>query len=286
MKPLLLAVALLGPVTVPAQTFQAYGQVNAIVTQVAPTPGEVLEAHPSFSWLNDPRAVQATVLDPLPLRVSIGGRAEGRFEGRIGTLKAYAAAFYPGCCTADGRRVVDGYAWVEARGGFYDEVLVQGAGLALGSPVRYEVEFRIDGRLSSPASEAGGYLAAAGLASLSFRDLSSGQQLRFDWDATRQATGSYRFVLDTAVGNRLAIASTLYASASVDARATSARGAVADFGHSAYFYLAPSVDGLNTLGASGHDFMAPVPEPSSWLLMAGGLLGLIRGRLSSWRRAA
>ncbi|MFN4116838.1 MAG: hypothetical protein ACK4F7_10130, partial [Inhella sp.] len=177
-----------------AQTYQAYGQVNLIVTQVAPAPVTVLEDHPSFSRRNQPQATQFTLLEPLPLQVPIGGRAEGRFEGRIGALKAYAAAFYPGCCTVGGQRVVDGYAWVESRGGFYDELLVQGAGLAPGSPVQYELLFRIDGQLSSPHWENGGFLSAAGLASLSFSDHSSGQQLRFEWDASRQEPGTYRLV--------------------------------------------------------------------------------------------
>jgi hypothetical protein len=277
MKRQFLALVLLAATSLAsAQTYQAYGQVNLIVTQVAPGPITVLEDHPSFNWLNQPQAAQSTLLEPLPLQVPIGGRAEGRFEGRIGALKAYAAAFYPGCCSVGGQRVVDGYAWVEARGGFYDELLVQGAGLAPGSPVQYELLFRIDGQLSSPHWESGGHLAAAGLANLSFSDLSTGQQLRFDWDATRQAPGTYRFVLDTAVGNRLAIGSSLLASASVDALATLARGVVADFGHSAYYHLQPSVAGLNTVGASGHDFLAPVPEPSSWLLMLSGAALLLR----------
>ena len=56
--------------------------------------------------------------------------------------------------------------------------------------------------------------------------------------------------------------------------ATLARAAEADFSHSAYFYLSPSVAGLNTVGASGHDFMAPVPEPAAAALLVAGLLAL------------
>ena len=51
----------------------------------------------------------------------------------------------------------------------------------------------------------------------------------------------------------------------------------ADFYHSAVYGLVPSVAGLNTVGASGIDFLAsaPVPEPAGRALLLLGLgLGL------------
>ena len=57
-----------------------------------------------------------------------------------------------------------------------------------------------------------------------------------------------------------------------------------DFYHSAVYGLVPSVAGLNTVGASGIDFLAsaPVPEPAGRaLLLLGlglGLAGLLAAR--------
>ena len=71
----------------------------------------------------------------------------------------------------------------------------------------------------------------------------------------------------------------LYAGADVsDYAATGRFRAEADFAHSAGYELIP-VAGLNTTGASGHNFLAaPVPEPGTWALMAGGLLAPAAGR--------
>ena len=96
----------------------------------------------------------------------------------------------------------------------------------------------------------------------------------FQWDAARHGTGLYSLTLATEVGHTLGLSGMLYASAYVSANATLARAAEADFSHSAYFYLSPSVAGLNTVGASGHDFMAPVPEPAAAALLVAGLLAL------------
>ena len=43
---------------------------------------------------------------------------------------------------------------------------------------------------------------------------------------------------------------------------------------SAQFFLGSDTPGLSFLGASGHDYIAPVPEPGAWALMAAGLLAL------------
>ena len=85
------------------------------------------------------------------------------------------------------------------------------------------------------------------------------------------------------MGHSLGVSGMLYAGAYVSSYAQLGRSAVADFYHSAVYRLAPSVAGLNTVGASGHDFLAPVPELSTWVAMLLGLATL--GGLARFRRS-
>jgi len=204
-----------------------------------------------------------------------GGSATANFEGSIGLLKAYASASYPYCCDAQGYTVAHGYADATVQGQFYDTIVVGGAGLAAGTPVTYTLDFLIDGTLSSPSFEIGGFLAAYGIAEARLRDKDSGQIASLSWDASKQATGLYSLSLATQVGHTLTINGMLTVGAGVTSNAGTARSAFADFDQSAYFNLAPSVAGLNTIGASGHNFLAAVPEPSSWMLLSLGLLTVI-----------
>ena len=73
----------------------------------------------------------------------------------------------------------------------------------------------------------------------------------------------------------------LFADAYVGSGAVTARSAESDFYHSAGYTLTPSVSGLNTVGASGHDFTSAVPEPGSALLAGLGLAAVFGRR---WRR--
>lgn len=286
MKPLLapslagaaVAALLVCPGLAVAQQYQATGNVNTIATRVLPAPVESLKNVDNFSFTDDTQANANNVLEKTA-SVGGGGTAIARMVGTVGTLKAYAMASYGYCCDAQGHRILDGYTAASAQGTFYDSVTVSGGGLAVGSPVSYRVDFRIDGTLSSPRFEMGGFLSADAVGQVRLRDLTTGQDALLQWDASRQGLGTYSLTLATEVGHTLGIAGMLYASAYVSANAESARAAEADFSHSAYFTLAPSVAGLNTVGASGHDFMAPVPEPASALLLAAGGLVLV-GRWS------
>ncbi|MDT7836502.1 PEP-CTERM sorting domain-containing protein [Aquabacterium sp. OR-4] len=262
----------------PAQaTYQLYGMARAHATTTAPVPGLGGTDDLDVNLLNKPGAGQLQALDTHASNDH--GSATARFLGRIGLLKAYATSDYAYCCIG-GTTVHDGYADATVQGRFYDEVLVQGAGLADGTPVSYRLDLRLSGTVTRPNFESGGRYSADALAEAGLRDLSTGAAANFSWDARRQDTGVFSLTVQTAVGHRLAILGMLYAGTYVAAGALVARSAEVDFYHSAGYTLAPSVAGLSTLGESGYDFSAAaVPEPGTWaLLLAGGLLLALRAR--------
>lgn len=266
-----------------AGTWQLTATARSQAISSLPLPGEAQVDPQSLDFLNRRGAAALQRLDTHA--DTAHGSATGLFLGRIGLLKAYAAADYARCCI-DGRTVLMGYGDAAVQGRFYDEVLVGGAGLAPGTPVSYQLQLRVSGTVSSPSFESGGFLSAVALAEARLRDISSGQAVDFSWDAARQATGVYTLTLATAVGHTLSIQGMLYAGASVSAGALTARSAEVDFYHSAGYSLAPSVAGLTTIGASGTDFLAPVPEPATAAAMLLGLVllaGLSRVRRSGPR---
>jgi hypothetical protein len=272
----MVGLALAASLSLPARaTYQLTGYARAHAVTTQPVPGLGGTDSLDLNLLNQPGAAQLQALDTFASTAH--GSATARLLARIGLLKAYAASDYAYCCSG-GVTVQDGYAdgTVEAR--FYDEVLVQGAGLAAGTPVRYRLDLHLAGTVSSPSFEIGGRYSADALAEAGLRDLSSGAATRLRWDARNQATGVFSLTLDTVVGHTLAINGMLYAGTYVAAGARVARSAEVDFYHSAGYTLAPSVAGLSTLGASGHDFATAVPEPGTWALMLGGVaLGALRG---------
>lgn len=233
-----------------------------------------------FNWLDKPQALALNSLDSSALVVS-GGNASAKVLASIGMLKAYASAYYPYGYDAQGHQVQYGYSNGTAQANFYDTLLVTSSTLALGTPVSYRMDLSINGSLSSPSFEMGGFLSADGLAEMKLRDKDSGQIATLSWDAKKNATGVYSLILNTQVGHTLTINGMLYAEGYVGSYAQTGRTAEADFYHSAYYQLTPSVAGLNTTGLSGHDFLATaVPEPSSYLLLALGLglMGVYRRR--------
>ncbi|MCV2356312.1 PEP-CTERM sorting domain-containing protein [Paucibacter sp. B2R-40] len=270
------ALAIAVPLAAGAQSYGAYGNVNATSTLILPDqPREDFNLVDSFGFTDNPQALLPHSLSRTA-EVSNGGGATALFKGSVGSLKAYSSANFGYGFDALGHGLFSGYGSGSAQGSFADLVVVSGAGLALGTPVSYRVDFSIDGSLSSPSFEMGGFLEVNAGASTTLRDQQSGQEIRFDWDARKQATGLYSLSLATQVGHTLQFTGSLYTSAYVSYYAQLGRSAEADFYHSALYSLAPSVAGLNTVGASGHDFLAGnVPEPASWSLFGSGLLALL-----------
>jgi len=250
------------------QTYQSTADVNTIASTFAPAPREDQQHVDNFNHLNKPAALAPSHLDQTS-QVNNGGFARSIFEGSVGHLKAFAEASYP---SGVPEPHYYGYAWAAAHGSFADTVAVGGAGLALGTPVSYALKFYIEGTRSTPVFELGGSLHVDALAELRLRDLSSGVDRWLSWDARNQGNGWYSVTIDTEVGHSLMVTGMLYAGASVSSSTTLARYAVADYGHSASYFLAPSVAGLNVTGASGHDFsVSAVPEPASAALLLVGL---------------
>ena len=276
------ALLLAAPTWALAQTYQLTAYARANTNDFLANVGK--SDVQSLDWLNKPQALALNALNAQS--AAGGGGATASFLGTIGLLKAYASATYPRCCDAQGRTVAYGYANGTAQGSFYDEVVVGGAGLAAGTVVTYRLDLRIDGGISSPSFESGGALSSEGVAEARLVDTTSRQEAIFRWDAKKQATGVYSLSLTTEVGHTLSISGLLFADAYVGSGATLARSAESDFYHSAGYTLAPSVAGLNTVGASGHDFMAAVPEPSSLALAAIGLCGLVGASRAPRRRRA
>lgn len=267
-----LTAGLLLPSAARAQSYGLYANVNTIANQTFPGPAQSVQNANNLSFTDQPQAAALNALNEVA-SVSNGGTAEAKFLGSIGLLKTYASAGFPYCCTVGGVTVTTGYTYATAQGSFLDSVTVSGAGLAVGTPVSYRVDFSINGTLSSPTFELGGHLGVDGLAQVRLRDINNnGEEVVLNWDAKLQAGGVYSLTLPTVVGHTLQISGMLYALATVDSSALLARFAESDFYHSAGYTLVPSVAGLNTIGASGHNFLAPVPEPSTVWLMASGVL--------------
>lgn len=276
------ALCALWPAVGSAQTWQLSASLLANAIQHSPDPRVTDSHNADLNLLNNPAAKQLQVLNEFA-QTPVGGAADARFMGKIGLLKAYAAASNPYCCDLQGHTITTGYSNATVLGRFYDTVLVQGAGLAVGTPVSYRIDFDISGSLSRPIFEMGGFLSVDGLAEVRLRDLTSFEEVSLSWNAAKDAPGRYALTLNTQVGHSLGVSGMLYAGAYVSSYAQLGRSAVADFYHSAVYRLAPSVAGLNTVGASGHDFLAPVPELSTWAAMLLGLATL--GGLARFRRS-
>lgn len=248
-----------------AANAQMYGLSANVITEVINFPA----ADRQVGSLELDRDPSASVLQALDRQAQLGpgSVASGKFLGSTGVLKAYAAASYP----LGG----DGMASSTVTSSFSDTIRVSGAGLAVGTPVSYRVDFSIQGSVlgGPPGSNFGAFANA----SVALQDDFTRQSVFLNWSDKTQTPGVYSLVLNTQVGRSLVLYGTLAVGARVQGNSPVGRFAEADFYNSAVYSLAPSVAGLNTVGASGHDFtVSSVPEPSSGVLLGAGLLALVR----------
>ncbi|MCE4555721.1 PEP-CTERM sorting domain-containing protein [Pelomonas cellulosilytica] len=237
-----------------------YGLTANVITEVTNFPAA--DRKDGNLWFDrEPQAGQLQAVDRTA-QLGPGVAAVGRFLGSTGLLKAYAGASYPFGGS--------GLATSTVSSSFYDTVMVTGAGLAVGTPVSYRVDFSIEGTVLGAAPDP--TFGAIAEASVTLQDDYTYQSVKLNWGNRTQSPGVYSLVLDTKVGSAVVIYGSLAVGARVQGNSVTARSAAADFYNSAHYYITPSVAGLNTVGLSGHDFTAaPVPEPSTWALMALGL---------------
>ena len=198
-----------------------------------------------------------------------GGNSALSFAaGDLGMLKASSAAsfgprFVPG---------VVGYAYSNASAGFSDEWLIQGAGLAAGTPVTLMFTVHISGTHSGASTLYGTSQRAGAAVALVGRDVGvDGLGQNFNWGSGTQATGDFLWAYNTFVGRTVSFSASLSTLASVDQYST-VGSMYADFGHTINLYATPSLAGVGTVSLGGHDYALPaVPEPATWAVMLLGL---------------
>lgn len=265
-------VASLLPGLAAAQTHEVRGSAMATAYQLAPA--EDITRSPSFIFsapqpgASLPQTANGEVL------LSNGARAQATVTASMGTLKAYTHAAYAYSTS------ITGMAAANASVTFNDTVLVQGAALPLGTPVSYRFDLSVDASfqqlLGTPGSDSN-FVYALATTLLRVLDTTSQEQAQFVWDPRQQPNGLYSVFINTQVGRRLYLTGNIQATAQATSYGVplSPHTATADLGHTALYYLVPSVAGLNTTGLSGHDYVAAaVPEPATWLLMALGVAGI------------
>jgi hypothetical protein len=230
----------------------------------------------AFFGSNDP-GVSQTHLRDTSIYLSDTTQAAARIFAGMGVIKASVSASVPRPAPNFDGGQSNGYASAT----FMDSISVNAPGVAAGTPVTYWVNFRIEGRMSSGTSVSTiTYAQASALVRLEDANNSSLSSV-FEW-APQQGYGVHTLAIGTTAGATLRLTGNLSLTAHANSNAPPAQpvAAFADFGNSAYFNLGTSVPGFNTVGASGHDFASPVPEPQIWALFAAGLLWLGRRSLS------
>jgi hypothetical protein len=201
------------------------------------------------------------------------------------------------------------FATASANASFSDEVLISSNTLALGTPIVATTTFAIDGRARGQATSIPGEVTASSYAWLRANyNISQqgpvGPLLQFSGcsatsaqfaagcsDVYASETVTYSFAFNTFIGAVLLVSGDLGGQVNATVGANAAAGAfpmnfgtVSSLNSSHTYFTAPNA---SFVGGTGHNYAAPVPEPTSGaMLLAGVTVLLVASKRRTRRRFA
>lgn len=218
-------------------------------------------------------------------------------RGDYGSLGAAVTATVTGTRIEDNGDIIisGGTAMIYADAHFNDTLLVVSKTLAKGAPVDIRFSGRVHGAIAQPEGSLGNHIRAAawligdwhietsslyGDSTIVADERCIGRGLGETCAAGPNSFGDYAFIVSTRVGETV----TLWAGLSAGLNAgipQSFEGnyysqtSFANALNSMTMFAAPIDVGVNLIAQSGHNYAAPVPEPATWAIAIGGVLGLL-----------